>query len=307
MRLALAATLASIVAAGCSCGGDSSDLRVSGDRGYVRCLAAAAPEPRSWQVGALRLALAEERRLRIEGLPADARIAVFRGPVTEQAVGELGHPALAIVLGGVAASRREADASLAALAALDAPVLIVPGGDDRHDALGQAFEALDEPARKRLIDASPLRTVRIGAVELVPLAGAPGGRYALSNEACGLSDDDLGDVSDALGDPEDGVKRYLVSWAAPRGEGASSASRGLGGVEAGLAALATFAADIGVVGALFAWPVESPTPAEEDPLRVAVAPLSGAWVRLADGTRRPPGATVLILGEGGLRPGDDSP
>jgi hypothetical protein len=302
--------LASVLAmmlAGCSCGDDADAIRVSGDEGYVRCLAADAPEPRAWQVGALHLTTSEDRSLRIEGLPRSARVAVFRGPMSASAVHALDRAALAVVLGGIAASRREADASLASLAALEVPVLLIAGGGDRHDALREALAALEGGARDRIVDATPLRSIRLGAVELVPLAGAPEGRYARSSEACGLTEDDLDDVADDLGAPAHGVKRYLFSWAAPRGEGASSASRGIGGVEAGSQALRDFAEHIGAVGAVFAWPVESPTPREDDPLRVAVGPLAGGWVELADGTRRAPAATLLTLTPDGLAVADVSP
>ncbi len=303
MRWALAVTLASIVAA---CGDDGAGPRVSGEAGYVRCLAADAPAPRNLRVGATRLAI-EDRRLRVEGLPRAAKVAVFRGPIDASAVRALPRPHLAVVLGDIASSRADADASLASLAALETPVLLIAGGADRSDALRDALAALEGPAKDRLVDATALRSIRIGSVEIVPLAGAPDGRYAISSEACGFAADDLDDVADALGAPEHGVKRYLFSWAAAEGEGAASPSRGIGGVEAGSSIVRAFATRIGAVGEVFAWPAESPTPSQDDPLRLAIGPLAGPWVGLADGTRRPPGATLLTLGPDGLAAADDSP
>lgn len=305
MRSALAPLMATFVALGCSCGGDGG-LRVSGDTGYVRCLAADPPSARTWALGSLRLVL-EERRLVVEGAPRAARIAVFTGPVSDGAVRALrrSRPTIAVVIGSIAATPREASASLRSLAALEVPVLVIAGGADRHDALEGAFDALEGDARDRVLDATPLRAIRIGAIELVPAAGAPDGRYAISSEACGLSADDVGAIADAVGAPERGVKRYLVSWAGPRGGGA--VTRGLAGVEAGSPLVADLADRIEAEGVVFAWPVEPTVAVTHDPLRVLAPPLSGAWIELADGTRRAPGATVLTVSGDGLLVADDSP
>ncbi|MCZ7679512.1 MAG: hypothetical protein M5U28_12405 [Sandaracinaceae bacterium] len=65
----------------------------------------------------------------------------------------------------------------------------------------------------------------------MPVAGAPEGRYALDGEACGLSSDDAAAIAEAVGPPGSGVRRYLLSFAAPRTAG--SPSSGIASVEAG--------------------------------------------------------------------------
>lgn len=279
------------------CGGGEGELRVAEDRaagelGYVRCLAAPAPAARSWSVGALRLAL-EGRRLTIAGLPAPARLAAVAGPLDPASLQALRGAHLTLVLGELGDTREELSANLAALAGLDVPVLVVAGGAERHGLLQAAFSALEGAARDRVIDASVLRAVRIGAVELVPLAGAPLGRYASTDGSCGFGERDVEDVAEGLGAAPDGVTRALVSWAGP------SSARGLDGVEAGSALVARLATRVGARAIVFAWPDELAGGVEREPLRVIVRPLSGPSGR--------PGAVHLTVGAGGLAVQDDSP
>ncbi|HJL17842.1 MAG TPA: hypothetical protein RMH99_19410, partial [Sandaracinaceae bacterium LLY-WYZ-13_1] len=237
---------------GCSCD-DEEELAVEGDAPYVRCHAAEAPAERRWSVGALRLARDGERRLTIEGAPEPARLAVFAGPgpgarpsEAAEAVAGL-EPHLIAVLGDLG---DEPGPLLAALGGLGPPVLVVPGGADRRAPLVEALEGLEGAAADRVVDASVLRAIRLGRLELVPVPGAPGGRYAVDEGACGFSDDDLD--AWALDEPADGAHRVLLAWAGPEGEGDGSVTRGLMGTEAGSPRVGRLAEAVGARGALFA-------------------------------------------------------
>ena len=292
------ALLAALVA-GCTCDGEEA-LRVSSDTSYVRCHAAAAPEDRSWEVGSLSLRR-EGRALRIEGAPDPLRLAVFAGPGDEAlpvSAVRAAHPHLVAVLGDLG----EPVASLRALAELGVPVLVVAGGEDRYGPLAEALDDLDGDAADLIVDASVLRSVRVGRLELVPVAGAPDGRYAVDDDACGVGEGDLDGWE--LGVAEQGVHRILLSWAGPRGAGPGSATRGLAGVEAGSALVSQVAERAGATGALFAWPRTALGTAEGSgswALRLAVAPVAGASVLRFDGRRVAAGPTLLTVGSGGLR------
>lgn len=243
------------------------------------------------------------RRLSIEGAPSEWHLAAFSGPVHASAVRSLGgrRPHLALMLGGVGDDDAEIGRTLTALGELGAPVLVIAGGADRHEALERAFGALEGQTKDRVVDASALRSIRVGAIELVPLAGAPEGRYAITNEACGLSAADAEEVASALEDRSADVHRYVVSWAGP------SATIGVASVEGGSARVSELIERTGAEGALFAWPSESAGRIEREPLRVAVRPLTGPWIVAADGSRVAPGATLLTAGREGLAVADDSP
>lgn len=289
-----------------ACGGDSGPSRVTGDTGYVRCLAAEPPAARSWRVGDLRLT-AEERSLGIDGAPSQWRLAAFSGPVDAPSIRALraSRPHVAVLLGGAGEDAAEVARTLALLAELGVPALVVAGGEDRHDLLARGFAGLEGAARERVIHASGLRSIRIGAVELVPVAGAPEGRYALDGEACGLSSDDAAAIAEAVGAPGSGVHRYLLSFAAPRTEGAPSS--GIASVEAGSPLVSQLLERARAEGAVFAWPYEGAGRALDAPMRVAVGPLAGAFAVRGDGSRAAPGATVLTGGPRGLEAGADSP
>ncbi len=289
------------------CGGGDGELRVAENRaegalGHVRCLAVPVGA-RAWSVGSLRLQIDEERRLTIEGAPSAARVAAFSGPVDRASVQALRRERvqLALVLGELGGSRAELDASLAALAELGAPALVVAGGADRHELLRAAFAALEGDARDRVVDASGLRAVRMGATELVLLAGAPDGRYADSDGSCGFGEADVAALAEALGAPAEGVRRTLASWAGPE------RAVGLAGVPAGSSLVSRLVERAGARGVVYAWPREQAGDAQPDPLRVVVRPLSGQAVVRGDGARMRPGATVLMLGRDGLSLPQDSP
>ncbi len=289
-----------------ACGGEDGAPRVIGDTEYIRCVAAEPLEARTWRAGDLRL-VADGRTLRIEGAPSRWRLAAFAGPVDEPSIRVLRarRPHLAVLLGGAGEDAAEVARTLGLLAELGGPALVVAGGEDRHGLLARAFAGLEGPARDRVIHASGLRSIRVGAVELVPVAGAPDGRYALDGEACGLSSDDAAAIAEAVGPPGSGVHRYLLSFAAPRTAG--SPSSGIASVEAGSPLVSQLLERTRAEGAVFAWPYEGAGRALDAPLRVAVRPLAGAWAVRGDGSRAPPGATLLTGGPEGLEEGADSP
>lgn len=276
-----------------ACGG-GDDVRVSGEHGYVRCLALEPPASRTWSVGSLRLTL-EGRSLRIEGLKPNAELAVFTGPVEEHAVRSLERPALALMMGELGASRAEAERSLETLMHLEVPVLFVAGGADTHEGL-EAFGRLEGAARDRLIDASRLRSIEIGKLELVPVAGAPEGRYASSESSCGFGDKDASAIAAALGRVQEGRSRLLLSWAAPAGD---ALSRGLMGAEAGSSMVAELVERIGAEGWIAAWPSGNAGETRTEPLRAVVRPLGERWIERDDGTRAAPGATLFTVAENG--------
>jgi hypothetical protein len=227
---------------------------------------------------------------------------------------------LAFVLGGLGRTSEAVTALLEALAALRVPVVVLPGGDDDAEAVDDGWDALSDEARASLFDGRRLRVVRIRAKgaaapadELVLVPGAPGGRYAVDDGSCGVGAEDLTSLSDALGAPDEGLRRWLVSWAAPSGGGAASVSRGFGDAEAGDARVAALARAIHAPGGLFAFPeTHALEPATANgrlrleagqgrpDARVVVAPLAGPPVERADGSLVPSAAAVFELGREGL-------
>ncbi len=285
---------AALCAVGCSCGAADA-LRVNGDtdHGYVRCLAGDPPSERSFSAGDVRVEL-EDRELRISNA---SKIAFAAGPGDADLSGAIRRlrergASVLILVGDLGSTRERATAQLRALARIGIPVLVVAGGADSYAVLEGAFSEVDED---RVIHASTLRSIRIGSVELVPLAGAPLGRYALSNDSCGFSEDDIGDIADDLGAPEAGIIRYLLSWAAPTGV------LGLVGVDAGSPQVTRLADRTEARGAIFAWP-RSDVAERGDVFRLGLGPLAGTWSALPDGSRRPPGATLLTASARGLLP-----
>lgn len=300
--MAVLVCLAGVCGSCDGCGGASGAVRVDGPTPYVRCMAADPPDPFDRRVNGVGLSL-EGRALRVQP-PGTARIAAFAGPAPARAIpaGALeavadGEPDLVLVLGDVGDSAADARATLHALSTVGAPAVVLAGGRDEAAVLDAAFAARQGEARKRVIDGRALRRLRIGQHELVPVSGAPGGRYGRSDGACGYDEDILKEVAGTLGAGGGEVaRRWLVSWAAPAGWPAAA---GLGEVDAGDRALARFAERIGAAGhGLFAWPRSGGS------LRSGADP--GAWSRRApsiggvlppsgDEPVSPPEATWLLL------------
>ncbi len=250
--------------------------------------------------------------MEIEGLPDTFPVAVARGPAPfnpslDAAIDEIrqSHAKLTFVLGSLGDDRSTAIANVSALARLSMPVLVLAGGRDHPGDLQAAFEALEEPARRRVIHVSGLRQIRIGnELSLVPVPGAVLGRYARDEEACGIGPDDFDGISADLDETEG--RRLLLSYAAPLG---SAASIALEGGEAGSSSLASFAQRIGASGGLVAWPeAHAGQVMGEAPHAYAVAPaLAGPSLVRADGSRAPSHALLFSIGPRGVAPFSHTP
>ena len=287
--------------------GPASDLRVEGPTPYVRCLADEPPDDRSFRMGAFAAEVTDGvLRLRAQG---PVRLAVFSGPAPstasiDEALALLPEVELLVVLGGLGDSEAQAAATLAALAATDTAVLFIAGGRDDAVVLATVFEDLESEATERVLNATALERIVIGGDALVPIGGAPGGRYARTDTACGYGEEDLRLRAEALGAAGEGERRWLLSWAAPTGLGP-----GIEGAEVGDDGLASFAETVGAAGGLHAWPRELAGLGVEGghgPQRV-VSPIAGPASERADGTRVLPRPLILRLDEGGLGVAEEPP
>jgi hypothetical protein len=241
-------------------------------------------------VGSLHLRSAD-RVLTIEGAPSPLRIAAFRGPALadeplEPALDAIGDRPLQVVIGSLGDDAAHVETMLRALATLPAPTLIVMGGRDHAADLDAAMSSLSDAERAKLIDASGVRRVVIGDVELIPVAGAPDGRYARDDEACGLGASDVDAIASELGQ---GATRFLIGFAAP------SPLVGLEGAEAGSALVHDLATRVGAHGGLYAWP-DVPGTADV----VIVPAIAGPPTLLSDGSRLGPGVAVIELSASGM-------
>ncbi len=306
-NLASALGVAALLAAfGCETGVPDA-LRVGGATGFVRCLALPAPESRAWAVGDLSLDL-RGRSLTLRASRGTLRIAAFTGPApvvrdTSPALRALvaGHADVLLVLGGLGDDRASAEHMARALADTGRLALFLAGGRDAPDVVAAALAALDPDARDRVLDVSSLERVAFGEAELVPIAGAPGGRYARSADACGHVAADLDERAAALGEAGNTARRVLVSWAA------AAPAAGVDGAEAGDAGLARFASRIGARDAVAAWPREQAGRALPGAgLRRVVPPLAGFAARTSEGGRAGTGALWLTLGPTGLTAATES-
>jgi hypothetical protein len=243
---------------GCSCSrleGEVDDIE------FTRSGQADAPAERTVNATALTLEIRD--RVATVKPKGELRVAAFTGPVegplssadvTALAAARAG---LILYVGNLGDTVEAASASLEALATLHTPVLFVAGGADRLPVIEAAFEDLDEAPAEVLVHASALRVLEIGSQRFAIVAGAPHGRYALDDEACGFTDDDLDDVQSALAGGKGPT--WLLSWAAPSGFGVT---RGHGGRDAGSTELAGLAKAVGARGGLFAFPeVQAAAPA----------------------------------------------
>jgi len=277
-----------------------SDMRVDGDSPYVRCAELPPPEPGERTVGALTLTI-EGRALTISG--GVHRLALFRGPAPRrehlaEALATLDDEGaqVYVVLGGLGDDMPAALETLQALSATERPVLVLAGGRDEAGALTEAFDGLNGAQSARVVDARGLRSVRLGGVSLALLSGAPRGRYARTDDACGYGSEDLEALKAAL--PPEGA-RYLVSWAAP----ASELSLGFDQVQAGDPELANWLREAELKGALSAWPAIDAgrhVQGEGAALSAICGALGAPRVRLVDGGYGGDSALVLDLTPTGL-------
>ncbi len=295
-----------LLVAGCrDCRGDAG-LAVGGETPYLRCLAAAPPDEGTQRVGAVRLQI-RERQLTIEGLPKVVRFAAFSGPAfteppttTELEVLRAAGPKLLFVLGGLGDTPELAHRTVQALLTLDVPAVFLAGGRDSRQRIAGAIEA-GGAAAQRIIDATTLDAVRIGADTFLPVAGAYEGRHALGADGCGYGAPDLEQRVERLAAAKQG-RAWLLAWEAP-----------------GHPTLAVFAGRTGARGGLFAWPYrEVMRPRGADGRRVAVGEAtpdlqlvvprwSGPAMQRSDGSRVAAGFALFELSPAGLRVLDTSP
>ncbi len=286
-----------VFVASCSCsdGGPTA----GGPTPYVRC-AAAEPAVVDRQVGALHVR-SEGRMLTIEGATAPLRAAVFRGPALADeplppaldAIEAL-RPEILLLLGSVGEDAG-LEALVSSLSELPMPTLVVLGGRDHQDALARAIAALPASTAGLVVDASPFRSVRVAGIELIPVAGAPLGRYAQDDRACGLGTDEVDAIVHDL--PESPSTRFLVGFAAP------SPLPGIEAGEAGSPLVRDLASRASATGGLFAWPdvpMDSPS-APSRTARLLAPPLVGPSTVLSDGSRLPSGPRLVELSPDGLR------
>lgn len=306
-----------VLLGGCDgCDDVPADLRVDGPHPYVHCAAADPPEPREWQVGDTGLTI-EGRMLRVEPAVWPVRIAAFSGPgfsetPPEPAVAKAAaaRPDLMLVLGGIGDTPAIAKRVLTGLAKHEVPSLVVAGGRDAWDVVREAFDALDGKARARVIDATRLRSLIIHDNRLHFVAGAVDGRYARSDDACGVPSQALveRDVV-SLGNSRD----WLVAWEAPRDREARGVATTGAGLKVGSETLTSFADELGAAGGLFATPyfqVMRPFTTDGARMRVGQASaglnlvvprLAGPVMERSDGSRVAPGFALVELGDEGLK------
>jgi hypothetical protein len=291
--------------------------QVHGDTPYVRCLAGAPPSSGTRKVGRLTLRL-QERVLRVEGLRRPLTLAAFAGPGlgaapagAELAALRAAGPDLLLLLGDVGDRPATARATLAQLATLAAPTLVVAGGRDTPGRIADALDAVPAGNRMRIIDTTAIREIRLGSDTLVPVAGSLDGHYALEDAACGYGLDDLKHLAGELASGR--ARRWLLAWEAPGLGGPRGVARTDQGVDVGSPALAQLSLRIGAPGGIFAWPrVQlgrpairkgaqrvAPGTAAAD-LQVVVPRLSGPAAERGDRSTVRPGFALLQLDPSGL-------
>ncbi|MBW2462045.1 MAG: hypothetical protein JRH11_10400 [Deltaproteobacteria bacterium] len=301
--------LVAIMLAGCgscgSCGSGPEGLHADEPAPHIRCLAGDPEREGSVGVGGTTLTF-EERDLTLSGAEP-LRFAAFAGPApfAVDLAGALGGVRdsgvhFVVVLGAFGDDAESLAATLEALGGLELPIFLVPGGRDDAVLLEGALHDLDDDVAARIVDLSPFDRLVAGAVELVPVAGTPGGRYGRVDTACGFGADDLDDLAGRLGEANEGegALRYLLSWAAPAG----GIATGLAGAEAGDPALQEFAQEVGCHGGIFAWPGEAAGRVDDaDGHRLEVVRrIAGSPSLRADGARPPVGPSFFTAGADGI-------
>jgi len=303
--------LAMNFASGCSCSGD---LEGGGPTPYLRCTQMDPPDARDVTMGATRLEVIEREVIIHAALPI--RIVLARGPAGAgepllpglDAI-EAHSPAMVVLLGDLGDGDGTADASVealrAALAELTVPVLLLPGGRDDGELVR---DVLHDAESEHVIDLSGVRSVHIGPLELVPLIGAPEGRYALSERHCGFGADDIEGIAGEISAPS-GLRLVLSTSAPATGDPRTA---GIDGAEAGDALIAAALLRVQARGGLYALPeafvaqpfdgttaVSVPTGPIES-LHLVVPRMLGPASERADGSRQASGVVLLEVSEGGV-------
>lgn len=219
----------------------------------------------------------QKRTLTLKPGAADVRVAIFSGSELQSPAPDMltylrqTQADVFIVLGGLGRSSAQALETARSLATLQRLVLIVRGGADGFDA---SFAA-----SPNVLDASAVRSVRIGQDNLLLWPGAEQGRYASAASHCGFGEPELQVALAELGPPEPGERRWLLTWQAP---------------EPG-SQLAVFAVRAGAAGVLYAWPPSGARASETwDPAQPQLVPRAwGPRMEASDGHAMDHGARVL--------------
>lgn len=300
-----------VLTSGCSCGGD---LEGGGPTPYLRCSEMDPPAARDVTMGAVRLEVIERDVTVHAALPI--RVVIARGPAGAgepllpglDAI-EAHAPSVVVLLGdlgdGAGTSEASLEALRAALAELTVPVLLLPGGRDDGE---QVREVLEDGGSDHVLDLSGVRSVHLGPLELVPLIGAPDGRYALSERHCGLGEADLERIAGSLSAPT-GLRLVLGTVAPATGDPRTA---GIDGAEAGEPLIADALLRLQARGGIYALPetavaqpfdgtsvVSVPTGPIES-LHLVVPRLLGPASERADGSRQPSGVVLLEVSDGGV-------
>jgi hypothetical protein len=178
----------------------------------------------------------QKRTLTLKPGAADLRVAIFSGSALQSPAPDMlaylrqTQADFFIVLGGLGRSDAQALETANALSSLQRLVVVIRGGADGFD---QTFAT---PAN--VVDASAVRSVRIGLDHLLLWPGAEHGRYATATSQCGFNESELQAAEDEIGKREQGERRWLLSWQATQPG----------------SPLAAFVARAGVAGVLHAWP-----------------------------------------------------
>jgi hypothetical protein len=272
------------------------------------------PDARDVTMGASRLEVIERDVTVHAALPI--RVVIARGPAGAgepllpalDAI-EAHSPALVVLLGdlgdGEGTTQESVEALRAALAELTVPVLLLPGGRDDGELVREVLEGGES---EHVIDLSGVRSVHVGSLELIPLVGAPDGRYALSERHCGLGTDDVETIAAALSAPS-GLRLVLSTSAPATGDPRTA---GIDGAEAGERLIADALLRVQARGGLYALPetavaqpfdgttaVSVPTGATES-LHLVVPRMLGPASERADGSRQASGVVVLEVSDAGV-------
>lgn len=257
---------------------------------FTPCNVADPPAARSGSSGHISFDLrGRSLTLKPSAATMPVRIALFSagslaGAPPEEALARLraSDADVHVVLGGIGRSSAHAAPTLRALASLARLTLLVRDGADSFQLAEQDIDTAG-----LLVDASALRSIRVGPDMLIPWPGSEQGRYSLGPTGCGFGPEELARALDELGAKEPGQRRWLVSWQAPE-----PGSR-----------FAEWVVRARIDGVLSAWPAQAGAPDDVwDPTRPRLVPRAwGPGLEGPDGPVSPQGAMVLQLESTGPR------
>ena len=272
----------------CGCGMCGGDIEVDGEHPYHRCALADPTSEEHWEHGDV-VVTRTERALSIGGTTSFLAYSLGSGPQPD-----LPEETLHIVMGGVASGLEQLQAPLA---------LLLPGGGDSLAAFEAALDALPDEERARRIDLRGIHSIGLSDVDFVVVAGAPGGRYAVGEDACAFDEAAL----EVIGASELGPSRGLLSWAVPAGR---RVDLGFEGALVGDTALGELMDDMELQAGIYAWPRTSALEPVGTPDASAghwtrdlqiVVPGMGFVIERADESRVAPAAIRVETGPEGLK------